>query len=206
LAEPIRQFIGKVAGSPASELGEYVADHIRLRRFKSNIRIMEAAERYVAEAGLEPSVIPYKTLVPLLERGSLEDDESMIEKWAALLANAAADPAAVLPSYAEILGQLSPVEARIVNELFRLVERVPIPRDEWAQRGAVTDQLRVAVGLDEPTFLLYLDNLRRLRLCTPPAVGLDFVSGDDRYQLFDWRLVCITDLGHAFARACQPPA
>jgi hypothetical protein len=56
-----------------------------------------------------------------MQNASLEGDDNLQDKWAALLANAA-DPtqATVLPAFPEILRQLSNHDARFLSRLYRL--------------------------------------------------------------------------------------
>ena len=82
-----------------------------------------------------PRYVPAKTLVPLLELAGLEDpdDEDMQARWTALLANAAAGDAAngeVLPSFPQILSELTPVEAQMLDWLAEEQER------RWRSRGS----------------------------------------------------------------------
>src|SRR4051812_19777659 len=86
------EFASRVTGAPSQELGAWIADHIRFRRWKSEIKILRKAREHAEKAGFAPQEVPLKTLAPLLEGGSLEDedDDEMIDRWAALLANASA--------------------------------------------------------------------------------------------------------------------
>lgn len=77
----------------------------------------------MASAGIEPVEIPDKIAYPLVLSAALEDDPTLQEKWAALLANAA-DPLKsdwVRLLYVEILKQLSPLEVKLLDELFDTV-------------------------------------------------------------------------------------
>lgn len=48
----------------------------------------------------------------------MQDDEDIHTRWAALLANAAASPELVHPSYIEVLRQLSPKDAELLDQFF----------------------------------------------------------------------------------------
>jgi hypothetical protein len=116
LAAPAKEFAGRVVGSPGHQLGEWLADHIRYRRFKAQLRILEKAEKLVRDAGLTAHEVPLQVLVPLLERGSFEEDEEMVDRFAALLARAATEaPGSVPPSFPAILAELAPIEAAILQ-------------------------------------------------------------------------------------------
>ena len=152
-----------------------------------------------------------KTLVPILDAGSLEEDESMINKWAALLATAA-DPGSridVLPSFPEVLKELSPKEALALDTIYDDVITIPIPREEWPSRGAKGDFLKQTLGLSNEKFEVAIDNLYRLKVCSPPSVPLSSIikfdtMPDRRFQLQMKAIVCLTEFGYAFVSACRP--
>src|SRR5581483_8633125 len=70
-------------------------------------------------AGKAPQPVPGRLLLPILEKGSLEEDGDLQQRWAALLANSAAQPENVLPAFVSILAELSPVEAALLERLRR---------------------------------------------------------------------------------------
>jgi hypothetical protein len=94
------------------------------------------------EAGLRPHEVSLKALAPLLEGCSLESDpdestdprdaQRMYERWAALLANAAAgdEGAEVLPSFPRLLAELVTTEARMLEMLAET--KWPSRKSVWA--------------------------------------------------------------------------
>lgn len=78
------------------------------------------ATALLTAVGREPQPVEPKLLLPLVQAAALESDSTLAEKWAALLANAA-DPAQrimVQPGFAEVLRQLTTLEAQILSELY----------------------------------------------------------------------------------------
>ena len=108
-------------GGVFKEIGLMLGNEVRLRRFCQELKIPERAREMAEKAGCEPGVVPLKVLAPLISEAALEDASSddMCERWAAMLANAARhDPdRPVLPSFPRILGQLSPVEVAVLDDL-----------------------------------------------------------------------------------------
>src|SRR3712207_5720420 len=104
----VQEFLGAVVGSPAQEAGSWLADSIRYKRWKSQLRILSKAQKHLERAGIDPKTVDLSVLVPLLESGSLTEDETMQDRWAALLANAASGYDTVSPAYPSILSQLAP--------------------------------------------------------------------------------------------------
>jgi hypothetical protein len=93
-------------------LGGILAEPVRVFRFKRSVRLLEKVKHIAEESGIELKAVPTKTLLPILENASVEDDEGLHDRWAALLANAASPTSPrVPPSFVEILRQLSPRDA-----------------------------------------------------------------------------------------------
>jgi hypothetical protein len=193
------EFLARVSGGPLHEIGAWLGDHVRVWRVQRQIGILERARQDLCDAGRSPRQVKWNVLFPLLEAGSLEDDPEMAERWAALLANAA-DPEAteVPPSFPDILKQLSPTEARILDAVFEaLVEG----GEDAILHGA---RVRLALGVDEKTYTVAVENLYRERLLKPVSVKLDFVEpADTRYATDTLETVMLTALGETFVRACR---
>jgi len=66
-----------------------LADQVRSFPFKNQIKILNKARDNLEESGISPGKVPVKILVPLLDSGSSEEEESKIKRRANLLANAA---------------------------------------------------------------------------------------------------------------------
>ena len=117
---PATRLLEKIAGSAFDELDQHFGDRVRQYRFKNQLRVFAKLETFVLEAGFDPRSIPLKTLFPLLDYSSLEDDENMQARWAALLANAANPDSSVEvpPSFPEILKTLSPDEAKLLDGIY----------------------------------------------------------------------------------------
>ena len=83
----IKGFLEKLAGGTIEEAGLMFADKIRLRRLKNQITILSKAQKIATDANIDVKQINYKILVPLLEYASLEEEESLQDKWACLISN-----------------------------------------------------------------------------------------------------------------------
>jgi len=206
IAKPVQDFIGAVLGKPANELGEWISDGIRGKRFETQLKIFTKAKQLTEDSGLEPSAINLKVLVPLLENGSLEDDESIIDMWAHLLANASTSDD-VRASYIAILKELEPAEAKIMqyiyNEFVKKYGNDFAPTNEYAgsMKGAV---IRELFGLSNQDFEQSIDNLYRLRLLAPTASRLEFLDNKEiPFAHYSKMTLGVTYLGYYFARACN---
>ena len=115
----VRQFLERTTGEPAGELGGLFGDRIRWWRFRQFVKLSKRATELLQEAGLEAQEVPPAVLVPVLEGATLAgDDEDLQERWAALLANAAATPFAIPPSFPYVLGQLDATDAKLLDACF----------------------------------------------------------------------------------------
>ncbi|OXA85210.1 Abi-alpha family protein [Flavobacterium hibernum] len=81
----IAGFIEKLAGSSLEEAGLLLSDKIRTRRLRNQIKIFSDAKRIAEENNLSIKHINLKTLIPLLEFSSLEEDETLQKKWSNLI-------------------------------------------------------------------------------------------------------------------------
>src|SRR5579863_1360786 len=88
VAVPFTAIVKRMLGPAADELAEMWRDQVRLYRYERQLKCVEKAEKMATDAGFTPNAVPIKLLFPLLEGASLEEDETLHDMWAALLANA----------------------------------------------------------------------------------------------------------------------
>jgi hypothetical protein len=168
-------------------------------------RLVETAAMSLTASGIEANPVPGRVLFPILERGSLEDDETLQAAWAALLASASASPDEILPAFAHILAELSPDEARLLNRIYRVHEVAEaarlhpggsIPSKLDPRMDLTYDTLRDWANLSEFRYAMLLQNLQRLDLIMQGANNMP-----DGSQGRNWNL---TILGKGLMMACSP--
>lgn len=115
--EKIADLVNKLAGPLADEVGNMFGDKARVYRVKNFINTTQKTERLLREAGLSPNAVPPRLFLPIMEASSIEDNETIQDMWAGLLATASQDTDAVSPSFVETLKQLTPKEARYLQRL-----------------------------------------------------------------------------------------
>ena len=121
LFKPFADLIDKLFGGAAEQIGGMLTDSLTARRRIRQIALLGKLRVAINEAGFEPQRIPDSIWVPVLEAASLQDDETLQERWANLLANAA-DPehrTSVLPSFSPILSELTSPQARLLSVLYQ---------------------------------------------------------------------------------------
>ena len=94
-------------------------DALKVRRFSRQLKLFERVQKLIADAGFEPQQVKDSISIPLLTAATLQDDESLQQKWACLLANAANPAAVVHPAFVEILSALAPLDAVVLDETYK---------------------------------------------------------------------------------------
>lgn len=117
-------FIAKYIAGPLEQGMGIFEDRLRYMRWERHVRLIRRAEDYLRQAGLTSPTrpLPLKLAIPLLQGATLEDDDSLQDRWAQLLVNAAnADSGLTVDrSFVNILEQLSPIEGQILDTIYAL--------------------------------------------------------------------------------------
>lgn len=208
-AATARHYLDKLLGSSLEQGGGIISDTVGYWRFKNKINLVLKAKRFLEDKGIDPKAVLPKVVVPILEAGSLETDEDMKTRWAVLLANAASPEwdNRILPGYTDILRQLTPLQARILDWI-------------WNNVGDhVRDELIIKeFGLTPEDYDLLASDLHRLQLIDgrrqvtePYEAGalvdenINYASGVPRWTTAsNYFIIGLTPLGVEFLRACRP--
>lgn len=167
----------------------------------------EWAAGYLKSVGREPQPVAPKVLLPLVQAAALEEDETLAAKWAALLANAA-DPAQsvpVLPGFVEVLRQLLPADALVLEKIYQRIRLDDRDALFWESAPIHTNKLGAEIGLSPTQFAVSIDTLLRLRLCAPPTARGGKYDGGLNPPAAATFQVCPTVFGREFLAACTPP-
>lgn len=104
---------------PFSESRGLRADQIRLQREDIAISIARKALERKRLENIEMLQVPNKLLIPILEKGSLEEEDSpFIDWWANLLVTAGEANSKVRPYFTELISYLGPSEAKVLDGLW----------------------------------------------------------------------------------------
>ena len=177
----VADFLKRVLAPTGDALGGAIAHPIvewQKRRVERAESIVEDAARAVHEAGAVPQPVPGRILMPLLERASLEEEDSLRAKWVQLLATAATPAAkAVLPAYVSILSELSPAEAAVLDWIYTKSKRTSdTGRIYFSEQ--LTSAVENALQMSEGEVELYVFNLCRLGLLRQ-SISLDSTWVED---------------------------
>jgi hypothetical protein len=215
---PFTDLISKLFGPSADQIGLGLAAGWRAWRLKREIRFWQVEQKLIAKGGFEPSAVPPKILLPIIQNACLEDDDDLQDRWAALLANAA-NPSpnmTILPGFLDALRQLSPHEAAFLDTLCP----EPIPKHRvfslshlWIQdiKNAWESATK---GISEDLLQLAFDNLARLGFfrtgmelsSVQPGTISSLTQFTDLTKANWITSYELTDFGRQFLLACRAPA
>jgi hypothetical protein len=197
MSAEVGRFMGTVLGSASVEFDRMLGDRVKWWRFRQSVRLAKKAKAFCDAEGLSPEQVPLRIAVPLLERGSLAEEPELSDRFAALLANAATQTVAVSASYSQVLAELEPRAALLLDSIYDRDMRIaPEFRAAFSVR---TEDEREGLGLTREEYEAHLDDLARLGLVRSTP-GTPRELDDDVY-----RYVSLTAFGRGFVAACKPP-
>jgi hypothetical protein len=210
---PVQDLFQKLLGPAANEVGLSLADSARVWRLRRAIRLLEQVKAMVTAAGIEVQPVAPRLVFPIIEAASLEDDDDLHHRWAALLTNAANGngEADVIPAFPRVLSEITPSEANFLDGAYDQVIA-----DEEAQRAKIRHE---HPGLTNEPWVISavrresLGPVNEVMLGNPERLGLiNWVSKSTipRQKEFIYTVnppdqIYISSFGRAFVRACRPP-
>lgn len=210
---PFADLITKLFGPASEEIGLGLRAGLTVWRMKRQVRFWKQTQKFLLESGIEPSPVPPKMLLPIIQNAALEDSDELQDRWAALLANASNPDSTttIHPSFSDKLRQLSPIDAKILDWIYDEGPHGPLVLNR-IKLFAYTNSL-----FDKPDESG--DSISRrysdLRICLQNCENLGLIKflsglmaigdtmpvesvGEDKYEM--------TDLGKAFIKACRAPS
>jgi hypothetical protein len=211
--KPFADLLDKLAGPAAEEIGLTLKDHVRMFRFKRQIRLFGRVKDMLAESNIEPGRVPFKLLLPMVENASIEENDDLQDRWAAMLANAATNHG-VHPSFPEILKQLSERDVSYLDATYEYEEgkkqvdddRMTPASERKKRYRELDDNLVLSVAKGMEVYAIDADEAReKISLYLPRS---DFGENVIRLGLMR-RIEAIGDrltgFGEGFVKACRPP-
>jgi hypothetical protein len=199
MLKSFHELLTSVAGPACEEIGQHFGDRIRAYRLRNAVRLLDAVRDLHAKCGIPLDAIHPKLLFPILEHASLEDDATLSEIWAGLLASAATGQ--TLPAFLDVATQLSVDDAKLLRCLYRASFESAVAERDFNTKDLYSVQVRnifvqgvMKVAIDSPdTAELWnrlpvaCQNLLRLRLLTEKTDGV----------------IRLGILGYKFVQACE---
>ncbi|WP_447965149.1 Abi-alpha family protein [Nitrospira sp. Ecomares 2.1] len=167
-------FLSKYVGGSTEQAMGIVEDKLKYLRWERQIRLIERADSFLAERGLrQPSRnVPLQLAIPLIQGGSLEEDNTLQDRWAALLVNAAdaSSHVEVRRAFVSILEDLTSLDALLLEKIYAATFVPDFEAEIWTTHlpECVTDEKPNQENLRPSSRVeLSLGNLTRLGLITP---------------------------------------
>lgn len=116
-------FISKFISGSLEQWFAIKEDDLKYKRWENQQKLIMKAEQFMKDSGIvEPTrIIPLKIAVSWAQNASLEEDEQLQDAWARLLVNFGNKDSNIEPQmmYIDILNRLSPLEAKILERIYR---------------------------------------------------------------------------------------
>lgn len=191
----VDRITNQVGDPTAAELAVPLQSWIRLRT-ERGVQIIVGAAQRLDVAKVKPQAVPGRILVPILETGSLEEDNELRDTWSRLLATAANPTTAgsVLTAFPYILSELSPIEMQMLR--FVYTQGVEQTGYHAFQLADVSTYFQVNRAIT----VVHRDNLERLKLVGQPLAIV--VEGHESGEPYTGPLY-LTPFGYAFIQACS---
>ena len=215
---PFAEIVKRIVLPSADALGERMKNRVE--------RCFEKTAKMIEDAGVTPKPVEDKLVVEILRGASLEGTDELNTVWAALLANASIKQSVeVRPSYTAILAQLSPAEAKLLDQIQlhvdkNLTKHYPnVPNtSNWAYLVHVGTwktvlQFYAKVIEVDPSVLLNSANTSsdankvrsNFRVSFENLIRLGLLR-EDKVKSQSRPVVLLAALGYDFVLACRPPA
>jgi hypothetical protein len=195
LVDKACNWISRLFGADA---GGMIRDIMYFYRAKNALALQEKLDTHLAERGIStPKKMPLRLSIPFLQAATLEDDPSLQEQWARLLANAM-DPSLDIEmerSYATILRDMSPLECRVLEKIAQMPQGKGHPE-------ITMERLASELDIELSSVNVALCGLSRQRLLEKKPRG-NMVLSDVSTWTFEKGAFYLTELGIRFVLACS---
>jgi len=162
-SEKLGKFFRELIGDSLKELGGSFYDWAQYYREKNLLKIHDKKEEIYRKRKIEGKTnpLPPRYAIPIIQNASQEDDESLQNLWAALIANSTDPNSSISPKkiYIEILSSLEPLDAKLLMFFQKQGwKMIPGPHS----KGFNVQKLSQALRANPKDIQLSLQNLARL--------------------------------------------
>jgi len=208
---PFQKLLDQLLGPAAKVVGQSFGEQLQVWQFKRRLRFVREMKRLVDESGMKINPVATRLFFPVLEAASIEDDDDMQTRWAALIANEATTVGSVHPSFIEILRQMAPDDAHMIDRLYdHCLSRLTRKVTPWVDSVSLAEQER-RIQMGENPYIPF-NNLVRLGLIetvyTIDKRSVKITSSRGRKTKFEGKLdqhYELGDLAYLFVQACRAP-
>ena len=192
IAKNTANWLYRIIGAPIEDgLGLLFADTLKEKRLRNTIRLQAETLKFKIE---NPKSIPLSFSYKLLDKATLEENETLISKWAQLLANSmdADYKGEIRKIFIDILDSLEPIDAKVLEEISKHTKSVdPFALFEKEKKN------EVSISIDSLKFLnLIAEDFDEVQVPIPPG---DWDDPTDAYiRGYDNGTYYLTGLGTSF--------
>lgn len=115
-------FLSKYVGGTLEQAMGIFEDKLKYLRWELQVKLMQRSAEFLHQRGLTQPTrkVPLQIAIPLMQAGSLEENDDLRDRWAALLVNAAdaSSNIEVTRSFITILEDLTPLDASILEKIY----------------------------------------------------------------------------------------
>ncbi|TDW49878.1 uncharacterized protein DUF4393 [Flavobacterium sp. 270] len=191
ILDKTEKLLSTLLGEGFHEIGGIFGNKMRLKRLENQIKILDKANQIMEKNGKKPHQINLKTLVPLLEKSSLEENENLQIKWANLISNIASSKEYGIEHKLVItLSNLSSEEAKILDYLQskfnyrrdQILERSLLSHRKYNEINPNTiifsfNDIKKQFNLTTEFANIYIDNLESLGILRNDDPDIDIEDG-----------------------------
>ena len=203
------RFLERIFGSSFENIGDIAAMHTELWKIKNALKVQDKLNYILKDRDIQIiKPISSRLALPIINQIVNEDEESLQNLWANLLASSMSNNkhTMVTKTSIEIMKNLDVIDAELLDNIFML-NRVNIykNRSEWIKENAKYDCLQISLALN---------NLERLGLIEINSIqskesekddknlSIVFINTNDKnYKQFEVNF-SITLFGFFFMRVC----
>ncbi|MFK4784569.1 Abi-alpha family protein [Fusobacterium sp. MFO224] len=181
-------FIAKVTGLTDDGILGLIKDKLQFIRWERQCRMADEYNRKYKDQQMKP--IPLKFLIPILQNGSLEDDNNLQDIWVNLLGSFTNKnyKGERRMAYIDIIKSLNPLDIYILKEIYEFSYNKQ--RDDMKLVSINKERLKLDVSDND--FSLSLANLYRV-FCVGNSLTWEGIEGN---------AFSLTELGIKFVEAC----
>lgn len=179
--EKIGSSLNRIFGGGLKELGGTFLDWASVFRYTNALNLVDKIEAIHKERKIQGKPVPIRPnlSIRLINAASLEEDDSLQDKWAALIANAT-DPKRkfdLKKIFITTLNELEPLDVKIIDWLYDL----DLPRNiDWNEWSASEKDICSALNIQEEDCKVSLQSLSKLG-CLEGA-GVDGGAGSQYFS------------------------
>ena len=207
-AQKAGSFFAKVFKSPIEELSNIIHDKLRFVRWKRLVEMSDEVNVILDSRGVtETRALPPKLAIPLLEDGSLEDDDELKSLWSKLLANAL-DPNFtddIRYGFIEMLKNITGKEVLLLKKLYEALDAQAFLNDisQLSSCHIDKEQITKILQITPEQYLVSAHNLMRLQLIAPAVISGGVSIGSNPLSSYKGTdVIYLTALGVKFVEAC----